>query len=152
MAERRGSLLLEDQLCFALYAATNAVVRTYRPLLAEHGLTYPQYLVMLVLWQDGASKLRCVADRLSLAPSAVSPLIDRLESAGFVRRVATEDRRVTMIHLTDDGAALKTAIADVQEEVVCRTGLSDEALQALRDDLHSYVEGAMPPPELKETA
>jgi len=152
MTKRRGSLMLEDQLCFALYAAMNAVVRTYRPMLAELGLTYPQYLVMLVLWQDGPSKLREVADRLQLAPSAVSPMVDRLEKAGLLTREKTDDRRVTLITPTEDGAALKTAITDVQEQVVCRIGMTDEAIIALREDLHAFVEGAMSPPDLKETA
>ncbi len=146
MTERRGSLRVEDQLCFALYAAMNAVVRAYRPMLAEHGLTYPQYLVMLVLWQHGPAKLREVADRLQLSPSAVSPLIDRLEAGGLLTRESTGDRRVTEITLTADGEALKSAIADVQEQVVCRTGLTDEAFASLRSDLHQFLDGMDPSP------
>ena len=75
---------LADQLCFALYAATNAVTRTYRPLLNELGLTYPQYLVLLVLWEHDARRLGEIADALLLATHAVSPIIDRLEEAGLV--------------------------------------------------------------------
>ena len=79
-------LRLDDQLCFALYSATNAVVRRYRPLLAELGITYPQYLLLLVLWQDGPCTVGGLGDRLSLPPHGLSPLLDRLEQAGLVQR------------------------------------------------------------------
>ena len=75
---------LDDQLCFALYAASNAVTRVYRPLLTDLGLTYPQYLVMLVLWEHGTRRLGEIADELELATHAVSPILDRLEESGLV--------------------------------------------------------------------
>lgn len=86
-------LRLDDQLCFALYAATNAITRSYRPLLGEIGLTYPQYLVMLTLWQDGSAPVGRIAHRLELDSHAVSPLVDRLEAAGLVVRRPGADRR-----------------------------------------------------------
>ena len=97
-------LRLDDQLCFALYAATNAVTRTYRPLLAKIGITYPQYLVMLVLWQHGPNSVGAVGKRLHLAASAITPLVDQLERAGMVARArGTADRRVVQVRLTDKG-------------------------------------------------
>lgn len=133
-------LSLDSQLCFALYSATNAVVRAYRPLLDELGLTYPQYIVMLVLWQDGASTIGQIAKRLMLQPHAVSPLIDRLEKAGYVRREQVEgDRRVVRIALTGDGKALEAPTSDAQQQVVCETTLSAVELEALREDLKALV-------------
>ena len=134
-------LRLDDQLCFALYAATNAVVRAYRPLLADIGLTYPQYLVMLALWQDGALTIREIASRLQLAPSAITPLVDHLEDGGFAVRARDDaaDRRRVRVLPTEAGRALERAAARAQEAVACRTGLDDAGLDALRNDLHALV-------------
>ncbi len=136
----RTGLRLDDQICFALYAATHAVTRAYKPLLGELGLTYPQYLVMLALWQDGAMAGSDLAARLQLGPSAVTPLIDRLEAAGFVSRSRATDRRVVVVSLTEAGRRLEHRVAEVQEAVVCRTGLAEEALADLRRDLQALTE------------
>ena len=132
---------LDDQLCFALYAATHAVTRAYRPLLASLELTYPQYLVMLVLWQHGASPVRDVAAQLKIGSNAVTPLLDQLERAGFVARArGASDRRLVNVMLTPAGVQLQEAAAEVQRTVVCRTGLTDEALASLRAELHDLVD------------
>lgn len=143
LAEAKASrrLRLDDQLCFALYAATNAVTRSYRPLLGALGLTYPQYLVMLVLWQDGATSVRGIADQLQLGASAITPMVDQLETAGLATRVRSNtDRRVVVVVLTEAGRKLEAAAAAVQEAVVCRTGLSEQALATLRSDLNALVD------------
>jgi DNA-binding MarR family transcriptional regulator len=133
-------LSLDEQLCFALYAATNAVTRAYRPLLEQVGLTYPQYIVMLVLWQDGPATIGRIASRLMLQPHAVSPMIERLEGAGLVRREAVPgDRRAVRIVLTEAGEALEAPVSIAQQTVVCETTLSPAELQSLRDDLKSLV-------------
>lgn len=139
--DRPTNLRLDDQLCFALYAATNAVVRAYRPLLERIGLTYSQYLVMLVLWQDGEHAVHEIAARLALPGHAVSPLVHRLEHAGLVslRRVPP-DRRVVHVQLTTAGADLEAAAARAQHTVACRTLLAPRALSALRDELHALVD------------
>lgn len=137
---RPANLRLDDQLCFALYAATNTVVRAYRPLLAQIGLTYPQYLVMLVLWQDGELAVHEIAARLALPAHALSPLLDRLDGAGLIaRRRGATDRRVVHVSLTDAGAELQDAASRAQRTVAHRTGLSRRALDSLRDDLHGLV-------------
>ncbi len=137
---KQRPLILDNQLCFALYAATNAVVRSYRPLLAAIDLTYPQYIVMLALWQDGDGTTRHIADRLHLAPNAITPLIDRLEVAGLVRRERdTRDRRVVHVRLTDKGVELRKAAADVQYQVACATGLDNDALDEMRDSLQALT-------------
>ncbi|MFD1344625.1 MarR family winged helix-turn-helix transcriptional regulator [Litorisediminicola beolgyonensis] len=138
MKER--ALTLDDQLCFALYAASNAVVRAYRGRLDAIGLTYPQYLVMLVLWQDGPQKMRRIAERLILPANAITPLVDRLVAAGFVRRVPDpKDRRAVWIELTEAGTALHDASSRAQQEVECTTGLNRDALVHLREELRSLV-------------
>ena len=141
-----SNLTLDDQLCFALYAATNAVVRAYRPLLAQIGLTYPQYLLMLVLWQDGERAVHELADRLALPPHAMSPILDRLQAAGLLtRRRTAPDRRVVHVQLTPAGRELRTAAARVQEAVACATRLAPDALAALRSELHALAEGMAEP-------
>ena len=134
-------LRLDDQLCFALYAATNAVTRSYKPKLAELGITYPQYILMLVLWQDGSRTISDIALRLKLPPNGITPVIDRLEKAGLVvRRRDPEDRRVISIHLTAEGVALQDQAARAQFSVVCETQLQPATLRALRDELHALVQ------------
>jgi len=131
---------LDDQLCFALYAATNSVTRAYRPLLDEIGLTYPQYLVMMVLWEDDELPVHEIAARLALAPHAISPLLRRLEDAGLVvRRQDTADRRVFHVHLTASGVDLEQAAARAQLAVVDATRLCPPELHGLRDELHHLI-------------
>lgn len=132
---------LDDQLCFALYAATNALTRLHRPLLKEMGLTYPQYLVLLILWERPARQVGEIADRLHLATHAISPILDRLEQAGLVRRVPDgADGRVVNVELTDAGADLEPRAADVQQAVRCATLLDDHEVGRLRSDLLELVE------------
>ena len=127
---------LSDQLCFALYSATNAVTRVYRPLLQELGLTYPQYLVLLVLWERDGRRLGEIAEALALATHAVSPIIDRMEEADLVRRVKDpDDGRAVLVELTATGAALESGAAAVQDEVRCRTVLDVAEVERLRDQL-----------------
>ncbi|MFK5595670.1 MarR family winged helix-turn-helix transcriptional regulator [Methylobacterium sp. HMF5984] len=132
---KEPGLKLDDQLCFALYAATNAVVRAYRPLLGELGLTYPQYLVMLALWQDGVTAVHDLAARLQLTSSAITPLVDRLETAGFVTRARAADRRIVLVALTETGRLLEDKVAVAQQAVVCRAGLGERNLADLRQEL-----------------
>ncbi|MEO1695086.1 MAG: MarR family transcriptional regulator [Pseudomonadota bacterium] len=134
-------LRLDDQLCFALYAATNAVTRAYRPVLGDLGLTYPQYLVMLVLWQDGASPVGQIARRLNLAPSAITPLVDRLVTADLVaREIDPDDRRAIQVSLTQNGRDLEARTSLAQQAVECQTGLAPADLAELRGALHALVE------------
>ena len=140
MGSKKSRLRLDDQLCFALYAATNAVVRAYRPLLAQLGLTYPQYLVMLALWQDGSAPIHTLAERLQLGSNAVTPLVDKLEAAGFVARARGADRRVVHVALTEAGIKLEGEVLAAQQSVVCRTGLADRELADLRHELKDLGE------------
>lgn len=134
-------MILEEQLCFALYAATNAVIRTYRPWLRDIGLTYPQYLVLLVLWQNGERTMGEIATRLALPPGGVTPIVERLEAAELVvRRRDETDRRVVHVMLTASGAKLEAAASEAQRRVSCATMLRDDELAELRGTLHGLTE------------
>ncbi|MEJ2888427.1 MarR family winged helix-turn-helix transcriptional regulator [Actinomycetospora aeridis] len=125
-------LLLEEQACFALYSASRAVTDVYRPLLAELGLTYPQYLVLLTLWESEPRTVRDVGAALSLDYGTISPLLKRLESAGFVeRRRATRDERTVTVHLTDAGRALRARVTHVPRAIGCALGLDGRARREL---------------------
>ncbi|MFE2042170.1 MarR family winged helix-turn-helix transcriptional regulator [Streptomyces sp. NPDC059477] len=101
-------MLLDDQLCFALYAASRAVTARYRPLLDALGLTYPQYLTMLALWERDAVSVGALGTALQLESSTLSPLLKRLEANGLVRRERrAQDERSVVIRLTDAGARLR---------------------------------------------
>ncbi len=121
-------LQLDNQLCFLFHRISRELTAAYRPLLADLGLTYPQYLVMLVLWEDDGLGVGEIGDRLSLDSGTLSPLLRRLESAGLVTRVrAAEDERRVTIHLTAAGRALEERAADVPAALAAH--LVDESTQ-----------------------
>lgn len=135
-----SNLRLDDQLCFALYAATNHVTRAYRPLLEAIGLTYPQYLVMLVLWESDGRLVNEIASRLQLSSHAISPLLGRLERAGLViREQDRTDGRAMRVRLTPEGRELESGASRAQLTVVDETGLCSDELSGLRDALHDLV-------------
>lgn len=128
---------LENQLCFAVYSASHAFNRAYKPLLKGLGLTYPQYLVMLVLWEMGAVTVGDIGHRLMLDSGTLTPLLKRMESAGLVdRRRDSEDERQVKIHLTEKGWALREQAVDVPRTLLCAVGDDLEELASLRRDLH----------------
>ncbi|MFH8805385.1 MarR family winged helix-turn-helix transcriptional regulator [Streptomyces sp. NPDC017936] len=120
-------MLLDDQLCFALYAASRAVTARYRPLLDELGLTYPQYLVMLVLWDQDSISVRDLGAALQLESSTLSPLLKRLEASGLLRRERRpDDERSVAIRLTDAGARLRERARTVPLAIGDAMGLTAE--------------------------
>lgn len=138
---RHDNLRLEHQLCFALYAATNAITRTYRGKLSRVGLTYPQYLVMMVLWDQDAISVKEIAQRLQLDSATITPLLKRLESMGYVRRTrSSDDERVVLVTLTRDGDEIQAQVAKLQSEVECQTRLDQAEFFALRAQLHRLAE------------
>ncbi|MEW2164543.1 MarR family transcriptional regulator [Streptomyces sp. NPDC007084] len=125
--EDQGSLLLQDQLCFALYAASRAVTTRYRPLLDELGLTYPQYLVMLALWERDSVSVRELGASLQLESSTLSPLLKRLETMGLIhRRRRPEDERSVAVTLTPAGAELREKARTVPVSIGNAMGLTPE--------------------------
>lgn len=128
---------LDDQLCFALHAASRAMTGCYRPLLEPLGLTYSQYAVLLVLWEGGAVAQGELCGRLYLDSGTLSPLLRRLESHGLItRRRRREDERTIEVGLTADGMALRERAVLAQARAEEATGLTAEELGGLRDDLH----------------
>lgn len=134
------SLHLEDQLCFALYSASRAVTAAYAPLLEPLGLTYPQYLVMLVLWEGDGASVKAIGEQLALDSGTLTPLLKRLEAQGLVRRArSSEDERVVEIFLTTEGKRLKQRARAIPEQLVCRMGISVSQLGRLRDELRALT-------------
>jgi MarR family transcriptional regulator, organic hydroperoxide resistance regulator len=126
------ALLLDNQLCFALYSASLAMTKLYKPLLDELGLTYPQYLVMLVLWESDGPMVSELGQRLSLDSGTLTPLLKRLEAAGLVNRLrAVQDERRVHIHLTAAGRKLKTRAAKVPGCVLAASQCSLPELMTL---------------------
>lgn len=133
-------LRLDDQLCFALYAASHAVGRTYQPLLAPLGLTYLQYVTMMVLWEQEGLTVKDVGQRLQLDSATLTPLLKRMEAAGLVTRDRDPvDLRVVRIGLTARGRALEASARSVPEALLCRTALPIPELVALRDALKALT-------------
>jgi DNA-binding MarR family transcriptional regulator len=130
------ALHLDQQLCFALYAASRRVIQAYQPLLAPLGITYPQYLVMLVLWEEAGGSVKALGERLQLDSGTLTPLLKRLEAQGLVsRRRDTDDERVVRIELTAAGRALRKKAADVPRALLCKMDLSLPELARLRGQL-----------------
>ncbi|MEY9488093.1 DNA-binding MarR family transcriptional regulator [Streptomyces calvus] len=131
-----ASLLLDEQLCFALYAAQRAVTSAYRPLLDGLGLTYPQYLVLLVLWDRGETTVKELASALRLDYGTMSPLLKRLEAAGLVRRErAAHDERTVRIALTGRGEELRERAAVVPGALLSVAELTGPEVARLREQL-----------------
>lgn len=116
--QKPDPLLLENQLCFPLYACSRQVVRQYRPYLDPLGLTYTQYLAMMVLWEEGGISVKRLGERLMLDSGTLTPLLKSLEAKGYVRRSRSEsDERVVIVEPTEAGAALKAQASDVPAKV-----------------------------------
>ena len=129
-------LLLDQQLCFALYAASRSVTGLYRPLLEPLGLTYPQYLAMLVLWEQDGLTVRELGQRLQLDSGTLTPLLKRLQVAGLVtRQRRQQDEREVDIRLTDAGLALRDQASGIPECLAQCMQLPFEQMQSLRDEL-----------------
>lgn len=111
---------LDNQLCFRLYTASRLLTQAYHPLLGEHGLTYPQYLVLLVLWEKDEQPVNDIAKRLLLETNTVTPLLKRMEAEGIVTRShGKKDARQTIVKLTAKGRGLQKKLTDVPETVGC---------------------------------
>ena len=133
-----SALLLDNQLCFALYSASLAMTKLYKPLLETLGLTYPQYLVMLVLWEQDGLTVSALGERLFLDSGTLTPLLKRMEQSGLVsRQRSVEDERRVEVSLTPDGRKLKTRAASVPACVVEAAGCPIPELMTLTQDVQS---------------
>lgn len=125
-------LPLDDQLCFSLYGASIAMNRVYKPMLDRLGLTYPQYLVLHVLWEEDGRTIGVIADRLALESSTITPLVKRLEGAGMVvRERSPGDERHVHVRLTEQGQAMRAESVCLADAVFARTGMTVTDVQAL---------------------
>ena len=141
MLDAAENLRLSHQLCFALYAATHAIIRSYRGMLGELGLTYPQYLVLVTLMEQPSMTSGELARALKLDAGTLTPLLKRLAAAGLVARERRmDDERVVDISLTAEGWALHDGLARTQNEVACRTGLTPQDMAVLRASLHDLTD------------
>ncbi|WP_159672055.1 MarR family winged helix-turn-helix transcriptional regulator [Andreprevotia sp. IGB-42] len=138
-------LHLDQQLCFPLYAASNLMTRLYRPLLGALGLTYPQYLVMLALWEHAPRSVGDLGRALYLDSGTLTPLLKRMESQGLLRRQrAADDERRVDITLTDSGLALRNQAEAIPGALACQLQLEHAALPALRTQLQQLLAALAP--------
>lgn len=130
------SLTLDEALCFALYSASRALTGFYRPRLDELGITYPQYLVLLALWERDGVSVGALSERLRLDYGTLSPLLKRLQAAGLVRRERrAEDERSVTVSLTEAGLALRARADCIPREVIAASGLDPTSFDELRETL-----------------
>jgi DNA-binding MarR family transcriptional regulator len=148
MVETETDLLaLDRQLCFALAVASRSVIGAYKPILEPMGLTHPQYLVMLALWESEPRSLSALAELLRLEPATLSPLVKRLESAGFVTRErSADDERQLAVRLTSAGRALRAQAEQVPPQVVAALGVDIDELMELHARLTSIIQRIAPLP------
>ncbi len=129
-------LRLDNQICFAVYSAAHAFNRVYKPLLDRLGLTYPQYLVMLVLWERDGVAVKEIGERLHLDSGTLTPLLKRLEQAGLIKRTrSTEDERQVLIDLTSSGEMLKDKARAVPPSILAASQCSVAELSAVKDEI-----------------
>jgi len=136
-------LALHRQVCFALAATSRSVIALYRPILAPMGITHPQYLVMLALWERSPRTVRDIGETLSLEPATLSPLLKRLEVAGFITRARkVDDERSLDVELTPAGRALRAKAEKVPGQIIERLGMPLAELEATRDALTRMLAAA----------
>ncbi|ODV14265.1 MAG: MarR family transcriptional regulator [Rhodanobacter sp. SCN 68-63] len=147
-ADDASPLCLKRQLCFALYAASNRITRLARPALDALGLTYPQYLVLLVLWEHAPCTVGEIGQALMLDSGTLTPLLKRMEANGLLTRTRDRtDERCVRIALTAAGRALKRRAGNIPEGVRCQIALPAGDIESLREQLHALLQAIEPPAE-----
>ena len=132
---------MDRQLCFALYSASRAMTAAYRPILTELNLTYPQYLVLLVLWEEARVTVGRLGERLQLDSGTLSPLLKRLEANGFIRRERSlQDERQVEVTLTSPGRKLEGKAQCIPQKLGARMGISERDAADLRDAIHRLTD------------
>ncbi|MCQ6562000.1 MarR family winged helix-turn-helix transcriptional regulator [Paenibacillus mendelii] len=138
--EPNALLHLDNQLCFALYACAREVTKLYRPLLDELGLTYTQYVTMLVLWEKDDIAVKTLGERLHLDSGTLTPLLKKLEASDLIRRERDrEDERSVIVRLTEQGQSLRERASGIPSQVFQQTKLSPEQIASLREQLHELT-------------
>ncbi|QKJ87624.1 MarR family transcriptional regulator [Paramixta manurensis] len=148
MSER---LPLGEQLCYSIYSASLAIKRLYKPLLDEMGVTYPQYLVLNVLWEQGEQTIGQIGEMLALETSTLTPLLKRLENEDFIRRERRpDDERKVMITLAEKGRALEQQSLCLSQTLFCSSGMALETLQRLNQEIIALRDNIVQRAEEKE--
>ena len=136
-----AALSLDHHLCFALYSASRAMTAAYRPMLTKLNLTYPQYLVLLVLWEEGRVTVGRLGERLQLDSGTLSPLLKRLEANGFVCRERSQtDERLVEVTLTPAGRRLERKAQCIPEQLSSSTGMTEKEAADLRDAVRNLTD------------
>lgn len=142
--DKYESIKLNNQVCFSLYAASREIIKLYKAVLDKFGLTYTQYIAMLVLWEDEKSTVKDIGKRLHLDSGTLTPLLKKIENMGLIKRYRdVNDDRVVVIELTEQGKLLKEEVTEVPREIVCKINMPKEELLNLKaklDDLLRSVE------------
>ncbi len=141
MKSSNETLPLDAQLCFSLYSTSIAINRLYKPMLDSLGVTYPQYLVLSTLWEAEGQTISAIADRLALEPSTITPLMKRLEVAGFVSRQRNpEDERQVRVYLTEKGKALRSRASCLTDALLANSKLTVPQMIALNEQIQRLRE------------
>lgn len=137
----KDELKLEDQICFSLYVATREITKRYRPILSQLNLTYPQYLVLLVLWQKGPVSVTELGQYLYLDSGTLTPMIKRMEGAGhLIRKRSTDDERKVYVELTAQGKKLEEKASDIPSRIDAQSNLEPEELVELQKLLNKMLQ------------
>lgn len=140
MATKGETTCLRNQLCFSVYSTSIAINRLYKPLLDRLGLTYPQYLVMGALWEEDGRSIGAIAEHLALEPSTITPLVKRLEQAGFVSRHRNSlDERQVHVRLTKEGHDLRAQTRCLQDAMLAKSGMSAEQIIRLNEEVQRLL-------------
>jgi MarR family transcriptional regulator, organic hydroperoxide resistance regulator len=131
---------LDQQLCFSLYSASRLMIQAYEPLLKEWDLTYPQYMVMLVLWENDHLSVKAIGERLKLDSGTLSPLLKKLQTKGYViRSRSSEDERVVVVRLTEQGKSIYQKAEKIPESMACKLTLDEKEMTGLRLKINELV-------------
>lgn len=136
-----NDLRLDNQLCFSLYAASREVIKLYKPCLDKFNLTYTQYIVMIVLWEDEKSTVKEIGKRLHLDSGTLTPLLKKMESMGLIKRYRDiKDDRVVVIELTEQGRDLKNQVKCIPGEMVSKINLNRDEIETLKSHLDNLLD------------
>lgn len=139
--EKYQCLKLDNQVCFSMYSAVNAIVRAYKPYLKKLDLTYPQYLIMMVLWDQDNVNIKTLTDVTRLDSGSLTPILKRLESRNILKRMpSSQDERMKVIQLTDKGNALKEQAVSIQGNMLCKIDLPMESIHQLKQQCEQIVD------------
>ena len=138
--EKDELLKIENQLCFKIYSVSRGITRAYRPILEKISLTYPQYLVMLFLWENGDSKMKEISKTLFLDSGTLTPVIKKLENTGYIKRERDKsDERDLIVSVTEEGKKLKEKALEIPEQILCKTNLSFEKYTLLKKEFDELL-------------